>query len=135
MNIPVSELSKISHVNSSDLKGRFLASLTFFSQNEWEMWVPAGGELIRMKGWPAEAFYFAEEPEKESDIYSYFLNFLAQRANFSFIQKPYSGLVDDFYNLSAALAKLEHFYKHKDEIGSGVSRIVATEVEYIFSVP
>lgn len=134
MNIPTSELAKISHVDSASLSGRFLASLTFYSQKEWEMWVPAGNELIKIKGWPAEAFYFSEKPEHEDDICSHFLNFLAQRANFSFIQKPYSGLVDDFYNLSAALAKLEHFFKHKDEIGSGVSRIVSTEIEYIFSV-
>jgi hypothetical protein len=43
-------------------------------------------------------------------------------------------LVDDFFNLSASLAKLEYFHKHKEEIGLGVSRIVATELEYIFSV-
>jgi len=46
------------------------------------------------------------------------------------------GLRDDFYNLSASLAKLDLLFRLREdaETKGGTSRMVATEVEYIFSV-
>lgn len=41
---------------------------------------------------------------------------------------------DDIYNLSTAISKIAHFHTSREAIGSGVSRMVVTEVEYIFSV-
>ena len=57
--IPLSELAKIPQIDYQNLRGRGLASLTFFVDGEWHLWVPTDAGLIRMKGWPAEGFYFA----------------------------------------------------------------------------
>ena len=98
------------------------------------MWIPTDKGLQKIKGWPAEAFYFGDKPESEYDIYLHFLDFLAQKASFQSIAKPLRGLDDDFFNLSASVAKIDLLYEKRDEIKQGISRMVATEIEYIFSV-
>ena len=98
------------------------------------MWIPAGNQLIEVKAWPAEAFYFSVEPESSVDIYLHFLDFIAQRASFPELQKAICGLQDDVFNLSASLAKVLHLHTARDVVGTGVSRMVVTEVEYLFSV-
>jgi hypothetical protein len=62
------------------------------------------------------------------------LDFIAQRASFSELQKPILGLRDDVFNLSASLAKISHLHATKDIVGPGVSRMAVTEIEYLFSV-
>lgn len=98
------------------------------------MWIPTDKGIQKIKGWPAEAFYFGDKPESEYDIYFHFLNFLAQKACFQSITKPLQGLNDDFFNLSASVAKIDFLYEKREEIKQGISRMVATEIEYIFSV-
>lgn len=134
MNVDLSELRKISHIDVENLSGRFISTLTFYDEGEWELWLPSELGLIKAKGWPAESFYFAKTPEKVTDIYLHFLDFLAQRASFPTIAKPLTGLKDDFFNLSASLAKLDHLFKTREQVGHGISRMVATEIEYIFGV-
>jgi hypothetical protein len=62
------------------------------------------------------------------------LDFIAQRASFSELQKPILGLRDDVFNLSASLAKISHLHATRDIVGLGVSRMAVTEIEYLFSV-
>lgn len=102
--------------------------------DEWSMWIPTDKGLQKIKGWPAEAFYFGDKPESEHDIYLHFLDFLAQKACFQSISKPLRGLDDDFFNLSASVAKIDFLYEKREEIKQGISRMVATEIEYIFFV-
>jgi hypothetical protein len=132
--VKVSELSKIPFIDSINLQGRWLPSLTFYVEDEWSMWIPTEKGLQKIKGWPAEAFYFGDKPESEYDIYLHFLDFLAQKASFQPITKPLRGLDDDFFNLSASVAKIDFLYEKRDEFKQGISRMVATEIEYIFSV-
>lgn len=132
--VKLSELSTIPFIDSANIQGRQLSSLTFFVNDEWSMWIPTDKGLQKMKGWPAEAFYFGDKPEEEHDIYLHFLDFLAQKACFPTIAKPLRGLDDDFFNLSASVAKIDFLYEKREEVKHGISRMVATEIEYIFSV-
>ncbi|MBI4809179.1 MAG: hypothetical protein HY799_09575 [Nitrosomonadales bacterium] len=133
-NIDLSKLAVIPYLDISNLNGRFISTLMFYDAGTWRMWMPAGDRLIEIKASPAESFYFATEPETPTDICFHFLDFIAQRASFSELQKPILGLRDDAFNLSASLAKISHLNTTSNIVGQGVSRMVVTEVEYLFSV-
>lgn len=133
-NIDLSKLSTIPYLDISNLHGRFISTLMFYDAGSWRMWISAGDQLVEIKAWPAESFYFSAEPESPTDICFHFLDFIAQRASFSELQKPILGLRDDVFNLSASLAKISHLHTTRDIVGLGVSRMAVTEIEYLFSV-
>ena len=66
----------------------------------------------------------------------HFLDFIAQRANISGLKWFIIGIQDDFLNLGASVAKIDFLFSKKDDptIKFGISRMVSTEVEYIFSL-
>jgi hypothetical protein len=132
--LSLSEFEKIPYLNTQTLSGRVFTCLTFYDEGEWRVWLAAGDKLIEVKAWPSEAFYFSKEPAAPGDFCSHFLDFMAQRASFPIMIKPLNGLQDDFYNLSAVFAKLEIFRKMSLIDRNGLSRILVTEVEYLFSV-
>lgn len=133
-DIELTKLSVIPYLDTSNFQGRFISTLTFYDAGNWRMWIPADDQLIEVKAWPAEAFYFSVEPESSNDLCLHFLDFIAQRASFLKLQKPILGLRDDVFNLSASLAKISHFHATKGVVGTGVSRMVVTEIEYLFSI-
>lgn len=133
-NIEISKLSSIPYLDVANLRGRFISSMIFYDAGAWRMWISAGDQLLEVKAWPAESFYFATEPELPSDICFHFLDFIAQRASFTGLEKPIRGLQDDIFNISTSLKKISHLHATKDIVGLGVSRMVVTEVEYLFSV-
>ncbi|WP_295005144.1 hypothetical protein [uncultured Dechloromonas sp.] len=134
LQIQLSELTKIPQIDHTNLGGRGLASLTFFVDGEWHLWVPTNAGLIRMKGWPAEGFYFAAQPESEKDGYLHFLDFIAQIGNSQGVSRPMQGLMEDFFNLSGCLKKFDLLFEYSQKDRSGVSRLVITELEYLFMV-
>jgi len=129
----VSKFAVIPYLSNTDQSGRFLCTLCFYDKC-WHAWIDVADRLIKAQMWPAECPYFGTAPEAPSDICFHFLDLIAQRACFSEIGKPFIGLQDDIYNLSASLAKIRWLYETKATIGSGVSRMAATEIEYIFSI-
>jgi hypothetical protein len=133
-DIELAKLSTIPFLDLPHVQGRFISTLMFCDAGKWRMWVPAGDELIEVKAWPAEGFYFSVEPDSSTDLCLHFLDFIAQRASFPELQKPILGLRDDVFNLSAALAKISHLHTARAIVGTGVSRMIVTEVEYLFSV-
>jgi hypothetical protein len=132
--VAISELRKVPHLDHENLRGRNLASLTFYVKGEWHFWIPTDAGLIRMKGWPAEGFYFAKEPESETDGYLHFLDFIAQLGNWPKVSRPLRGLMEDFFNLSASLKKFDILFEYSAKDRSGVARLVVTELEYLFSL-
>jgi hypothetical protein len=128
------ELVKIPQIDYDNLGQRGLASLTFHVDGEWHLWVPTDAGLIRMKGWPAEGFYFAVKPESENDGYLHFLDFIAQIGNSPGVSRPMQGLMEDFFNLSACLKKFDILFEHSQKERSGVARLVTTELEYLFAL-
>jgi hypothetical protein len=132
--IQLSELAKVPQVDHANLGGRGLASLSFFVDGEWSLWVPTKDGLIRLKGWPAEGFYFAAEPQADTDGYLHFLDFIAQLGNSPGVMRPMRGLMEDFFNLSASLKKFDILFEHSQKDRSGASRLVVTELEYLFAL-
>ena len=128
-------LSGIPFLDHAQLSGdRFIASLTFYDGG-WRMWAPTeDNKFVEIHGWPAEAFYFAREPEIVTDFTSRFLVFMAQHANLIELMQPFSAIQDDIFNLSAALAKLKLVFETKELERDGSHRMAATEVEYILLI-
>lgn len=127
-------LNEIPFFNLSQAGGKFCRTLTFFVGGEWRMWFSLGdGRYIESYAWPAEGCYFGEIAERESDIYLHFVDFIAQKASYTEVSKPFIGLHDDLCNLSASLAKISHIHKTRDMLSHGDARLVVTEVEYFFS--
>lgn len=132
--IKKSELTKIPFIDSENIRGRVLTTLTFFEKGEWQMWLPLPTGLTRMKGEPMEADYFAREPEKDTDIYLDFLNFMTQRACWVDAMRFIDGIRNDIHNLGASLGKLDLFHRSYADPRLEVSRFASTEIEYIFGV-
>lgn len=132
--VKISELNRIPFIDSENIGGRVLTTLTFYEENEWQMWLPVPDGLIQMKGEPAEADYFARLPEKDADVYFDFLNFMTQRACWDDVIWAIDGMRCDIHNLGASLGKLELFHQASKDKGLEVTRFVSTEIEYIFGV-
>lgn len=128
-------LNEIPFFDLSQAGGKFCWTSMFYVDGDWRVWIPLGdGQLLEIKAWAAESCYFGDRPERESDVYFHFLDFIAQKASYHDIAKPVRGLHDDVNNLSASLAKISHIHETKSALKSGDSRMVVTEVEYLFSV-
>jgi hypothetical protein len=130
-------LAEIPYLDHASIPGRFLSCLTFYDE-DWQFWVVAGEpdhqKLFKMKGWPAEACYFAREPVEPKDLYLLSVDFTGRIACFDDLQKPVGAIRDDIFNLSASLAKLVHLQAAKEQIPHGLSRMATTEVEYVVLV-
>jgi hypothetical protein len=72
--------------------------------------------------------------ERNTDICLSFFNLIAQRLSCYPLGKQLFALQVDVCNLAASLAKIRHLHRSRKEIEHGVSRMVATEIEYLHSV-
>lgn len=133
-SVPISELQQIPFIDAKNLQGRTLSSLTFFVRDEWHMWLQVGERLVKMKGWPAEGYYFGDAPAHESDAFLQVLDFIAQRCAWGGVVRPFRGLREDFFNLSATVRKFDLLAEHSSVLGTSASRMVVTELEYLFSL-
>ena len=132
----IAQLADVPYLDTAALAGRFVPSLAFHDDG-WRLWIATGERgdtLIEMKGVPAEACYFSSEAESSGDINLLFFEFLAQRANYLDIQRAFSGITDDIFNLSGSLAKLALLERSRVAVPHGLSRMAAGEVEYILVV-
>lgn len=128
------EMVKIPFLDHANIGGRTIPTLFFHVDGNWQGWVAAGGRLIPMKGWPAEACYFAVEPEAKDDICFAILNFIGQRCLIPPVLHPYDALLQDFYNLGACVRKFDLLFEQSKSIGTSTSRLVITELEYLFAI-
>ena len=134
-NISLKELEKVSYLDYSKLEGRPAPLLPFLNdEGEWENWRPRLDKLVRiMGGEPVESDYFAREPERSTDLYLEFMDFITKHAYFPDIAFFIDGIRSDIHNLGASLNKIDYFY-NLSSTTAGTSRFVATETEYIFFV-
>lgn len=134
--VTIAQLEAIPYIDAKTLSGRFLPSLTFHDKT-WRLWMVAGNDgemLFEMQGSPAEACYFARQPEAPDDLYLPFFDFLAQRANYLKMQRAFHGVQDDIFNLSGSLAKLDFLQQSHDAVPHGLSRMATGEIEYFMIV-
>ena len=131
----VIKVSEIPYFDMSQAGGKFFGSLIFYDEGKWRSWMHiGGGNVEETETMPAEGCYYGTVPERSTDLFMNFLDFILQRASFSELKKPIAGIQDDLFNLSASLAKVAHIHKTRDAIGLGAGRMVITEIEYVFSV-
>lgn len=127
-------VDKIPFLNHGKLEGRFISTLNFWHENQWVMYIVVENQVIATRAWPAEGLYFAASAEQKTDFILHFLNFTAQRACSLGLEKPIMGIRDDLFNLGACVAKLKLLQDTREQHKTGVSRMVTTEVEYIYSL-
>jgi hypothetical protein len=129
----VTKLAAIPFLNHAELPGRFLCS-TLFYDGEWHAWIEAGDQMLKVQMWPAETMYFGSRAERNTDLCLHFLDLIAQRLSCYPLGKKLFSLQVDVCNLAASLAKIQLLHRSRKEIEHGVSRMVATEIEYLHSV-
>lgn len=132
--VEIPELSKIPFIDIENLHGRTIATLSFFAEGDWHLWVPTDKGIIKIKGWPSEGCYFGKEVEKPTDAYLEFLNFIAQRCSWPSVIRPFLGLQQDFFNLCACVKKFGILFEQSANLKTATARLVATELEYLFSL-
>ncbi|WP_315766992.1 MULTISPECIES: hypothetical protein [unclassified Bradyrhizobium] len=131
--IDIAKLSAIPFFDPAALPGHFICS-TMFYDGEWHAWINAGDQLFKTRMWPAETCYFGTSAERPTDLSLHFIDLMAQKLSVFPITRQLFGLQADVYNLAASLAKIQLFHRTRKEIGQGVPRMVATEVEYLYNV-
>lgn len=132
--VDITELSKIPFIDIENLNGRTIATLSFFSDDDWHLWVPTEQGLIKIKAWPAEGCYFGKKVEKPTDAYLEFLNFIAQRCSWPPVIRPFMSLQQDYFNLCATVKKFDILFEQSVNLKTATARLVATELEYLFSL-
>lgn len=133
-SINVAKLAAIPYLDVTNLGGRTITSLTFHDNGAWRHWIEAGDQLIELRAWPAESVYFSKAEAAPNDIAFHFLDFMSQQACFPQIMPALFGIRDDYFNLSSSLAKIKHLHATRVDVGNGCSRMVVSEVEYVFLV-
>lgn len=132
--VSLSEIAKIPYIDLQNLHGRAISTLSFYTEAGWELWIPTDQGLFQMQGCPTEGYYFAAKPELETDAYLGFLNFIAQRCTWPPVLKPFEGLRQDFFNLCASVKKFDLLFAESAKLQTSTSRLVVTELEYLFSL-
>lgn len=131
----VVDIWAIAYLDRAELHGRFISKLAFHDTG-WRVWLATTepGKFVEVQAWPAEMFYFARAPENPSDFRSDFFDLMGQRGNFSAMQRPFSAIQDDIFNLSASIQKVGIILSLTGGMHAGRTRLVATELEYILLV-
>lgn len=125
-----SELAKVPYLDPAALGDRVVNLMAHWDGESWTTWINSRGKLHSIR--PANAVradYVAREPASSDDVYIPFVELIWQRASWPDICPIVSNLCNDIHNLGASLAKVEHFYDARKEIGHRVDQFVATEVE------
>lgn len=133
-SIALEKLATIPYLDVANLGGRTITSLMFHDDGSWRCWIAAGDQLIEMKAWPAESVYFSKDGAAPTDIAFHFLDFMSQQASFPQVMPALFGIRDDYFNLSASLAKIQHLHATRAAVKDGCARMVVSEVEYVFLV-
>jgi len=76
--------------------------------------------------------YVARNPVNDTDVIIPFIEFVWQRASWPEACPFISGIIHDFHNLATLVAKIDHYFNAREQIGKGVTLFVSTELEYLF---
>lgn len=133
--IALEELKAIPYFNASaSINERCVNCLSFYVRGEWHCWLPAGDKLHKMQMRPSEASYFGDAPERPTDQCFRLFHLMAQRSLFREMDRAYRGILNDFQNFGASLAKVKLFYETSKQKGRETARFCQTEIEYIVTV-
>ncbi|MBC8180045.1 hypothetical protein H8E88_02870 [candidate division KSB1 bacterium] len=132
--LDIDQIKILPYIDCDNLNNRIVPILPYYDGTKWQIFIYNNDEIIPLEGQPSEGDYFASKPEKDSDIYFDFLNFIVQRAFWPNVGQAIDSLRNDLHNLGASLGKFQLFYEVSSEKKLEVTRFVASELEYIFIV-
>lgn len=136
MRIPTAELKKVIYLDVDAVGDRIVNLVPLWDGDEWHIWIPQpNGTLFKMR--PRETShsdYVAARPACDDDLHLPFLEFMWKRASWPDVAVRVRALSEDIHNLAASMAKIDHAFACRVAIGPGVTKFVATEVEYVFGV-
>ena len=131
--VNLEHLKALVHLDLAHLNGRNIPFHPLHDGSGWHLWIPGPQGLFETKPIDAgETSYFATAKAAESDFHSPFLEFFEQRAYWPDITRFIEGIGADLLNLSACFAKIELIFHHCPHHSVGYSRMIATEIEYVF---
>ncbi len=126
-------LKALVHLDIAHLNDRDIPFHALHDGTAWRLWFPGPHGLFEAKPVDvSESSYFATAKVAKSDFHSSFLEFLQQRTYWPDITRFIDGIGSDLLNLSACLAKIELIFHHCPRHSNGYSRMIATEIEYVF---
>jgi hypothetical protein len=131
--IRTEDFAKIPYLAASGYSERVVYLLPLWDGQKWRLWLPqADGTLFEMNPKnAAQADYVAKAPAAPTDLPIQFVNFMWQRSALHELERPFRRTLDGFHNLSTAVAKIDHFYRHREKLGHGSTLFVATEFDYL----
>lgn len=136
MEMTISDLQKIPHLDCSDLRERAVIMMPVWDGTRWSHWVPTDKGWLEMH--PSDTVlgdYLAKSAARPSDLWVPFIDLMWQQASWPDVCHHISAISDDFHNMSTAAAKIRHFYDTRDLLKHGVAAsFVETEIEYILTL-
>ncbi len=133
IDIKRDQLAQIPYLDISALGDRRAHLMPLWDGAQWHMWVPRNEKLEHIT--PLDAMwvdYVARHPANDSDVTIPFIEFAWQRASWPEACPFISGIIHDFHNLATSVAKIDHYFKAREQIGKGVTLFVSTEFEHLF---
>lgn len=130
--VPFEALKQIPFLDTANLQGRAIPTLSFYDGTKWHFWMPTSDGLNAIDARPAEGDYFSRTPERPSDIYMEFLNFMVQRAYWPSVAHFIDAIRNDIHNLGASLQKYHLFHHAAKDKRFQTRRFASTEIEYVF---
>lgn len=129
------ELEKTFHLNREAFVGGRAASLDpVFDGSKWHLWAPIAGKLQFVIGEPIQGQYWAKKPAAPNDVYVAFIDFFYQHGSWPDVISPLHSMRNDIFHLGACWAKLELYFRAREEWKYKVVDFVQTDIEYIFVV-
>lgn len=130
--VPIEVLNQIPFLDIANLQGRAIPTLSFYDGTKWHLWMPTSDGLSAIDARPAEGDYFSRTPERPTDIYMEFLNFMVQRAYWPNVAHLIDAIRNDVHNLGASLQKFHLFHLAAKDKRFHTRRFASTEIEYVF---
>ncbi|MGD9807767.1 MAG: hypothetical protein AB7E76_08000 [Deferribacterales bacterium] len=135
--VTLEDLQKVSYLNINELDSRFvMLQPCHHSNGKWEQWVPTSEGLIKLKTIDfISGCYFAKQPAGHKDVYIYFIEFLIKKALYKGSVHYFKGILEDIYNLSACINKLNVFHSvWLEDENMVTNQFVTSELEYLVKV-
>jgi hypothetical protein len=134
--VDATALTQIPWFNPKAADGRQINLMPYWDGTQWNMYIFHAGKAIRMQIVDVEAAdYLAAAPQRRTDIRIPFAETMWQRASYPETIRFVVGILDDFTNFSASVAKIKFLHLKRNELSiSVISVFVKTEIEYLLSL-
>lgn len=129
------ELEKVPYLDVRAVAGRAVNLMPLWDGAKWRIWVISPPRVVELSGALVTGDYVSVSPIAEADLLIPFIDFMWQRASWTPISPYVSAISRDFHHMMASVAKLRHFHRARESMGSGLaSEFAVCELEYLCTV-